>query len=75
MNRLSLSIRKLLLSMLVEGASMRSISRTLDISFNTVKKMLLQGGAICAAYHDETVRGVEARRVECDEMWSFCYAK
>ena len=75
MNRLPLYLRKLLLSMLVEGSSMRSISRTLDISFNTVKKMLIEGGAVCAAYHDETVRNVEAQRVECDEMWAFCYAK
>ena len=54
---------------------MRSIGRTLDISFNTVKKMLVDGGTVCANYHDKTVRNVSTRRVECDEIWSFCYAK
>ncbi len=54
---------------------MRSISRTLDISFNTVKKMLQDAGTVCAVYHDKTVRNVAVERVQCDEMWSFCYAK
>lgn len=75
MNRLPLNTRKLLLSMLVEGSSMRSIARTLDISFNTVKKMLADAGTVCEQYHDQTVRNVQAERVQCDEMWSFCYAK
>ena len=74
MNRL-LHTRKILLSMLMEGSSMRSISRTLDISFNTVKKMLVDSGTVRATHHDQTVRNVSARRAECDEIWPFCYAK
>ncbi len=54
---------------------MRSISRVADVSFNTVAKLLQQGGLACAAYHDATVRNVVAKRVQCDEIWSFCYAK
>ena len=54
---------------------MRSVSRTLDISFNTVVKMLVDAGEVCTQYHDLVVRNVSARKVECDEMWSFCYAK
>jgi len=54
---------------------MRSISRVVGVSINTVTKLLVQAGEACAAYHDETVRNVEARRVQCDEIWSFCYAK
>ena len=75
MNKLPLYKRKLVLSMLVEGSSMRSISRTVDVSFNTVKKLLIEAGRACAIYHDETVRDVSVRRVQCDEIWSFCYAK
>ncbi len=75
MNRLALEKRLLLLSMLVEGASMRSIARVLDISINTVAKLLQDAGQVCTDYHDQTVRQVPAERVECDEMWSFCYAK
>ena len=75
MNRLPLAKRVQILSMLVEGSSMRSISRVCDVSINTVTKLLEDTGEACAAIHDETVRGVEAKRVQCDEIWSFCYAK
>ena len=34
-----------------------------------------RGREACAAYHDEAVRDVHASRVQCDEIWSFCYAK
>ena len=61
--------------MLVEGVSMRSASRIAEVSINTVTKLLVDAGEACAAYHDETVRDVECRKVQCDEIWSFCYAK
>lgn len=54
---------------------MRSISRVVDVSINTVSKLLEDAGKACAAHHDETVRGVAAKRVQCDEIWSYCYAK
>ncbi len=54
---------------------MRSIAHVADVSFNTVVKLLTDAGAACAAYHDEAVRDVSAKRVQCDEIWSFCYAK
>ena len=75
MNKLPLKTRVMILNMLVEGSSMRSISRITGVSINTVTKMLVDAGNACAAYHDETVRNVKATRVECDEIWSFCYAK
>jgi len=54
---------------------MRSISRVCDVSINTVAKMLVNAGKVCAAFHDEQVRGVTAKRVQVDEIWSFTYAK
>ena len=76
MNKLPTSKRAMILSMLVEGMSMRSISRTVGVSINTVTKMLVDAGEACAAYHDEAVRGIRGRRrIECDEIWSFVYAK
>jgi IS1 family transposase len=54
---------------------MRSVSRVADVSFNTVAKLLADAGEACGAYHYATVRGVKAKRVQCDEIWSFCYAK
>ena len=61
--------------MLVEGMSMRATSRVADVSINTVSKLMVEAGQACAAYHDEAVRDVEARKVQCDEIWAFCYAK
>lgn len=75
MNKLPVSKRVQILNMLVEGSSMRSISRVSDVSFNTIAKLLEEAGAVCDAFHDEKVRGVKAARVQCDEIWAFCYAK
>jgi IS1 family transposase len=75
MNKLPVAKRTQILAMLCEGSSMRSISRVVDVSINTVSKLLVDAGTVAAAYHDENVRGVSATRVQCDEIWSFCYSK
>lgn len=75
MNKLPLHKRTQILAMLCEGSSMRSISRVVDVSINTVTKALEDAGAACSAHHDEHVRGVKASRIQCDEIWAFCYAK
>jgi len=75
MNRLPLAKRAQILNLLVEGNSLRSASRIADVSINTVYKLMVDVSEACAAYHDEHVRGVAAKRVQCDEIWSFVYAK
>ena len=76
MRRLPTAKRAMILNMLVEGMSMRAIARVTDVSFNTVAKLLRDAGEACAAYHDEHVHGVRGRRhLQCDEIWSFTYAK
>lgn len=54
---------------------MRSITRITGVSINTVSKLLEDAGEVCAAFHDEHVRGVKAKRVQVDEIWCFTYAK
>ena len=75
MNKLPIAKRAQILNLLVEGNSLRAASRLADVWINTVYKLLVDAGEACAAYHDEHVRGVAARRVQCDEIWSFVYAK
>ena len=75
MNKLPHAKRVLILSMLVEGSSMRSVSRVVDVSINAVAKLLEEAGEACEAFHDEVVRGVRSKRVQCDEIWAFCCAK
>ena len=54
---------------------MRAASRVADVSYNTVCSLLADAGKACEAFHNEKVRGVQAQRVQCDEIWAFCYAK
>jgi IS1 family transposase len=61
--------------MLSEGSSMRSISRVAGVSINTVAKILSDAGAACEAFHDKAVQNVRSKRIQCDEIWAFCYSK
>ena len=75
MNKLTTAKRAQILEMLVEGMSMRAASRGAKVSINTVTKLMVEAGEACAAYHDEAVRDIDSRKVQCDEIWAFCYAK
>lgn len=75
MNKLSPARRAKILRLLCEGMSLRSISRAEDVALNTVTKLLIDAGVACAIYHDENVIGVQASRIQCDEVWSFVGCK
>ena len=75
MNQLPSPTRVQVLSLLVEGNLMRATSQLTGVSINTVTKLLIQAGEACAAYHEAHVKDVPAKRIQCDEIWSFCYAK
>lgn len=75
MNKLDTKTRAQILHLLCEGTSMRAITRLTGVSINTVSKLLVDAGTACAAYHDDAVRGITAEQVQCDEIWSFTYAK
>lgn len=75
MDRLSAKERSNIIHLLCEGNSIRSITRLTGMSKNTVTKLLTDAGKACMAYHDATVRGVKSSRIQCDEIWSFTYAK
>lgn len=68
MNKLPTAKRVQILSMLCEGSSMRSVSRVCDVSINTVAKLLEEAGRASLAFHDEHVRGLQSKRVQCDEI-------
>ena len=75
MNRLPIAKRAQIIQMLVEGTSLRATSRMADVSINTVTKLMVEVGCACAAYHDENVRNIRVRRLQCDEIWAFVGAK
>lgn len=75
MNRLPIERRAQIVGMIAEGSSLRSTSRMADVSINTVTKLLVDVGAACSSYQDSALRGLKLGRVQCDEIWSFVYAK
>jgi IS1 family transposase len=75
MNRLSIQERAKVLACLVEGNSIRATCRMTDTAKGTVLKLLADVGFACAVYQDEVLRNLPCKRIQCDEIWSFCYAK
>ena len=75
MNKLSTTQRAQILGMMVEGMSIRSISRLTGASKNTIAKLLVDAGKACADYQDGAFRNLSCRRLQVDEIWSFVYAK
>ena len=75
MNRLDRTKQLTILNALTEGASLRAASRMADVSINTVTKLLVDVGQVCADYQDRALRNLTSQRVQCDEIWAFYYAK
>ena len=75
MNRAPVETRAQALNMLLEGVSMRATARITGLSLTTVKRMLEYFGKSCLMFHERKVLNVQVRHVQCDELWSFCYAK
>src|SRR5579883_3475137 len=75
MNLLDAETRARVVSALVEGNSIRSTCRMTGAAKGTVLKLLVDIGTACSRYHDEHVRGLASQRIQCDEIWAFCYAK
>lgn len=75
MNKLSTTKRAQIVSCLVEGVSIRGTVRMTGAAKNTVAKLLVDLGAVCAEYQDKTLRNLPCKRLQLDEIWSFVYAK
>ena len=75
MNRLPIEKRVQLVNLLVEGMSMRAISRVADVSINTVTKLLEEVGTACSDYQDRVMRNLTITNVQVDEIWAFIGAK
>jgi IS1 family transposase len=75
MNVLTQDERIRVVSALVEGNSLRAVSRMTGVARNTITKLLVDLGQACMAYHDTHVRNVRVRRMQCDEIWAYIGAK
>jgi IS1 family transposase len=75
MNQLSLERRAAIVKCLVDGNSIRATCRITGASKNTVVKLLVDLGEMCSIYQNHVLRNLPAKRVQCDEIWSFVGAK
>lgn len=75
MNQLTKERRTHVIKCLCEGLSIRSTVRMTGVAKNTIVKLLAEIGAVCNEYQDKTLRNLKCQKIQCDEIWSFCYAK
>jgi len=75
MNRLSIERRAKVIAALVEGNSIRATCRMTGTAKGTVIRLLAEVGKACAEYQDKRLRNLPCKHIQCDEIWSFCYAK
>ncbi|MCE5321774.1 IS1 family transposase [bacterium] len=75
MNKLNTQQRIQVVAALVEGNSIRSTVRMTGVAKNTVVKLLVDLGEVCGQYQDEVMRNLPCKRLQCDEVWAFCYSK
>lgn len=75
MNRLTKEKQKQVIAALVEGNSIRATVRMTGVAKNTIVKLLADVGKVCAEYQDKVFRDLTCKKIQCDEIWSFCYAK
>lgn len=75
MNKLSKEKRAQVIHLLVEGNSLRGTARLANVDYNTVLSFLVKIGEACAQYQYLNLRNLPCRRIQVDEIWSFCYTK
>jgi IS1 family transposase len=75
MDKLTTAKRVALVAALVEGMSISAVVRMTGVSKPTILKLLADLGKACEAYQDAHLTGLTSQRVQCDEIWSFGYAR
>lgn len=75
MNKLTTEKRRQVVAALVEGNGIRATVRMTGVAKNTIVKLLVELGEACSDYLDKAIVNLKSKRIQCDEIWSFCYAK
>ena len=75
MNKLTRDKQAQVIAALVEGNSIRATVRMTGVSKDAIARLLVSVGNASMAYQDRTLRNLKCKRIQCDEAWSFCYAK
>jgi hypothetical protein len=75
MNKLNKDKQAQVIAALVESTSINATVRMTGVTKNTILKLLADLGNACAEYQDKALRNLKCKRIQCDEIWQFCYAK
>ena len=75
MNRLKREKQQMVLSLLVEGNSIRSAERITGVHRDTIIRLICRVGARCEQILDERLQNIPMKRVETDEIWTFVHTK
>ncbi len=75
MKQLTKEQRAAVIRCLVDGVSIRATVRITGVAKNTIQKLTRDLGEAVLQYQDNVLKNISCKRVQCDEIWSFCYAK
>lgn len=71
MNKLSNEKKKQILSMLVEGMSIRSVERITGIHRDTIMRLTVRIGKGCEKLLKDNMKGFHSKYLQADEIWTF----
>lgn len=71
MNRVPIEKRARIIGLLVQGTSIRGVSRLVGCSTGTVRKLQVDLGFACSLYLNEVMRDLSCQRLRCDDVWAF----
>jgi IS1 family transposase len=71
MNNLKQKKQEMVLSLLVEGNSIRSIERITDIHRDTIMRLMIRAGDKARSILDKEMRGLNPKNIQVDEIWCF----
>jgi transposase-like protein/IS1 family transposase len=73
--RIQMSDAVRVLSMLLEGMSIRACERITGMKRDTICDLVLLVGGNCDRFLEKTVRNVPSKFIELDEIWDFVFCK
>jgi len=72
MNTLSNEKKTLILSLLAEGNSIRSVERLSGVHRDTIMRLMVTVGDQCRVFHHETMNNLKVNNLHVDEIWTYC---
>ena len=75
MNVLKRDKQVAIISMLVEGNSIRAIERMTGVHRDTIMRLLGRTGDYCLSILDEKMQNLRCESLQVDEIWAFVFKK